>query len=336
VDESLPVWAQPHRFYLLDQRQRDVFTFGLVLTELRALRRVEGVRSFGRRFGFEWLPSLARGVRCEHERVGRRAESSMREFPAGELETFLFEKHGFRCPREFDLKRWAAAQKEPAGEPPDEALRTFARTDGAQIASWSLNAFNMIEVNLFEWARARERVPAGYALVARSRLKLTKMLHTLESVTDLDGRERWAHGYRSLHERVALELEDLAIRRPKPRICPLCRRVYIPLRPKQSICSTQIWEATSRRLVGRCTPRSESALWDAAEADDYRRRRKTRWTAMNRVRKRHGQNHPRTAQAIAEWEAWRRQNPPPRPPGRPLKPEPAGAEPPFHPGTDPG
>jgi hypothetical protein len=322
VDEFLPIWKQPHRFYLLDQGQREVFTFGLVMTELRSLKSVGGVRSFGRRFGFEWLPGLARGVR-------RESDASDPKFPSGELETFLFEAHGFRTPREFELDHWASAQENAGSEPPDAALREFARTDGVGIANWSRQAFRMFELNLFEWARARERVPIGYGRLARGRLSETQMAHTLESFHGLGGGERWGRGYESLYERVALELEDLAILRPKPRVCPLCQRVYIPLRANQSVCSNQVWDVLSRQLVRRCTPASERA-WDDVEAADYRRRRKTRWMAMNRARARYGPRDPRTADALASWDAWRRANPPSRPPGRPLKSTPA-AEPPFHP-----
>lgn len=337
MDAPLPIWAKPHRFYLLDERQREVFTLGLVLTELRGLRSLAGVRSFGRRFGFEWLPGLARGVHDERERArgrGRRRSEPVQERPPTGLERFLFEVHGFRSPREFDLDRWTAAQLHPVGEPPDEALREFATSDGALIAAWSRNAFTMIEVNLFEWARARERVHVGYGMAARTRLELTQMGHTLESVHDFEGHQHFARGYASLYERAALELEDLAIRRPKPRICPLCHRIYIPARANQSICGNQLWDATSRRLLRRCLPPGETDLWDAAEAAAYRRRRKTRWTAMNRVRKKYGQSHSETAKATEKWETWRRENPPPRPPGRPLKP--ASEEPPFHPEGESG
>lgn len=332
MDVPLPIWAKPHRFYLLDERQREVFTLGLVLTELRGLRSLEGVRSFGRRFGFEWLPGLAYGVRVERERAprrGRRRSEPKQEHPPSELARFLFDAHGFRSPREFDLDRWTAAQLNPASEPPEEALRDFAESDGALIAEWSRTAFTMIDLNLYDWARNRERVHMGYGMAARTRLELTQMTHTLESMHDFEGHQHYARGYASLYERAALELEDLAIRRPKPRICPLCQRVYIPARATQSICGNQLWDATSRQLVRRCVAPGETHIWDAAEAASYRRRRKTRWTAMNRVRQKHGQDDPLTKNALREWEAWRRENPPPRPPGRPLKP--LSEEPPFHP-----
>lgn len=53
---------------------------------------------------------------------------------------------------------------------------------------------------------------------------------------------------------------------------------------------------------------------------------------MNRVRQKYRPDHPLTKRAIHEWDAWRRENPPPRPPGRPLKP--ASDEPAFHPEAD--
>lgn len=200
--------------------------------------------------------------------------------------------------------------------------------------SWSANAFSLLEVSLSGWARARERVPLGYGAAAQRRLKETQMHHALRSVNAIDGSHHSAREYTTLYERAALEFEELAVPRSKPRICPLCYRVYIPLRPSQPICGNQIWDATSRRLVRRCTPLSEAAVYGAAEAAEYRKRRKTRWAAMNRVRARHGHGDRRTEDAVEQWEAWRTENPPPRKPGRPPRTAPEGGEPPFSPASN--
>lgn len=323
MDDFLPVWSQPHPFVLLDERQRDVFTFGLVMTEVRSLGHPDGVRAFGRRWGFEWLPGLSAGVQREIRR----------KLPPSELERFLLEQHAFLGPRHYDLDRWAAWD-ETAGEPGDEIIRDFALRHGAQIRRWAGNAFNMLETKLYTWARDRERVELGHGDAVRRRLKLTEMTHELTSVNAMDGSHHWAREYTTLYERAALEFEDLAVRRPRPRICPLCIRVYLPVRPGQPICGNQLWDATSRQLVRRCTPLSEAAVYGAAEAAEYRKRRKTRWAAMNRARKSYGHNDSRTEHAIEEWEAWRNENPPPRPPGRPRRIAPERAEPPFSPTGD--
>lgn len=73
------------------------------------------------------------------------------------------------------------------------------------------------------------------------------MPHVLTSVNAIDGSRRWARQYTSLYERAALEFEDLAVLRPRPRICPLCHRVFTPLRAGQPICGNQLWDALSRR-----------------------------------------------------------------------------------------
>ena len=180
-----------------------------------------------------------------------------------------------------------------------------------------------VEVKLRGWAQRRERVEQGHAEAARRRLALTEMQHRLTSVNTIDGSLRWTRQYASLYERVALELEDLAVRRPRSRICPLCNEVFVPLRSGQSICGNQIWDALSRRLVRRCTPLEERAVYSGAEAAEYRKRRKTRWAAMNRARKKYGHGDARTKRAIKKWEQWRDENPSPRPRGRPPKPAPA-------------
>lgn len=322
VDDFLPVWAQPHRFALLDQRQRGVFTFGLVFSEVRVLASAEGVRWFGRRYGFEWLDGLSAGVR--RELALEPSESS--------VATYLREAHGIGGPNQLIADGWDRWDGR-AGEPSEDILESFAAADGVLIRKWASNAFSLVDASLGNWARARERVATGYESAAQRRLKLTRMPHDLRSVNAIDGSHHWARRYDTLHERVALELEDLTVRRPRPRICPLCNRVYIPLRPGQPICGNQIWDASSRRLVRRCTPPSEVKAYDAAEAAIYQRQRKTRWAAMNRVRKTRGQRHPDTEKAIAEWEAWREENPPPRRPGRPPRTT-ETAKPPFSPAGD--
>jgi hypothetical protein len=152
------------------------------------------------------------------------------------------------------------------------------------------------------------------------------MPHALSSVRAIDGSERWARQYQTLYERVALEFEDLAVRRPTPDICPLCERIYIPHRPTQAICGNQVWDAASREPVRLCFDESEGEDDHPIDAADYRRRRKTRWAAMSRARAKYGARDPRTKQALAEWQRWRIENPPPRRPGRPRT-----AKPPFRP-----
>jgi hypothetical protein len=319
VDDFLPIWAQPHRFALLDERQRPVFTFGLVLTELRSLAYADGVRSFGRRFGYEWLPGLSEGVHRELKRVT----------PEDDLATFLSERHGMSGPGVLTLSGWKGWDGE-AGEPTDEIVGSFAEAHGMPIRRWSGRALALLDASVAGWALARERVPDRYGVAARRRLQATKMQHALRLVDGGDGHQHWARGYETLYERVALELEDLALQRPKPRICTLCKRVFIPLRPNQSICSGQVWDALSGTLLRHCTPPTATAH-SAVEAADYRKRRKTRWAAMRRARARYGDDDPRTAEAVNEWESWREQNPPLRPPGRPRKLARQGDEAPFRP-----
>jgi hypothetical protein len=324
VDDFLPVWAQPHRFWLLDDPRREVFTFGLVLTELRSLAHPKGVRSVGTRFGYEWLAGLSEDVQRE---TGESLALS-------DLQVFLHEERGIVGPSRLDVGVEVdyAAPKEL----PDAVLESFAETHGRLIRTWaSAKRFNLVDASLGNWALARERVPRGHEVAARRRLEQTEMRHELVLVHGADRSQRWARRYRSLYERAALELEDLAVRRPRPRICPLCNRVFIPLRPGQAICGNQLWDALSGKLVRPCTPPDKIAVYGAAAAADYRKRRKTKWAAMARTLKKHGHGDPRTDAAFTEWEAWKKENPPPRPRGRPPKTTPA-SEPPYRPGPDAG
>jgi len=203
------------------------------------------------------------------------------------------------------------------GRPPDEVLEEFAETHGRLIRSWSLNAFNMLEIRLHDWARSRKRVEHGYGAAAQQRLTKTAMPRELESVNGSDGSHHWASRYASLYQRVALELEQLAIRRPRPHLCPLCKRPFIPIRPGQRTCANNTWDTHTRRLVARCTPPQDTQTYDTAASQIHATQRKTHWARMNRARQTYGPDHPRTHKAIQAWNAWQAANPPPRPPGRP-------------------
>ena len=318
VEDLLPIWAQPHSFALLHDGQREVFTFPLVLAELPSLGRLQGVRSLGRQVGFEWLPGLSDGVQRE----------TKRRFPRSELELFLEKEHGIAWPTRLSPDDGKGHDR-TAGEPDDDILRAFARGHGANISRWAANAFDTLRANLADSARAQERVPPGLGSAARQRLRLTGMRHTLRPVYARDGSEHWAREYGTLYERVALELEDLAIRRPIPDTCPVCDRLYIPIVPTQAVCGNQLWDVQNRSIVRLCMDASEAPVSRDAEAADYRTRRKSRWAAMNRARDKYGEHDPRTKQAIAEWETWRDKNRPPRQPGRPR-----GASPLFSPVVD--
>jgi hypothetical protein len=307
VEQLLPVWAHPHTSWRLaeDDWPRPQFTFGLALLEVASLVTAERVGRFGRIWGFEWLVGLSAGVHQETKTA----------LPASELALFLAERHGIVGPRE--VNSVYALNEPPAGLPPDEVLEQYATEHGRTIRAWAVNAFSGVEARLSGWARAREPIPTGYQAAASRRLKLTEMPAQLVSVNTIDGRLHWTRGYTTLHERVALELEDLAVRRPRPRICALCERPYIPLRPNQRVCATNLWDASSRRTIERCTPTSDTERYDEAAARLYKTARKTQWARMNRVRTAHGASDPRTHEAIREWEKWQEANPSPRPRGRP-------------------
>lgn len=309
MEGSLPVWAQPHRFWQLPEQQlaRHVFTFGLVMPDLRLLRAAEGVRMFGERWGYEWLPELSAGV---HQELRLPVERSG-------LELFLRDAHGLATST--TLNRIPA---DPAGPPSDTLLAEFADSHGALISEWSLNAFNMMEVRINSWARTRERVERGHEHAAVRRLKLTAMPRRLVVVHTIEGRQRWAAEYTTLYQRVALELEDLAVRRPRLQRCPLCQRAFVPIRKHQNVCATSIWDQGSRKLVARCVPDMSQQTVEQAASVIHARERKAHWARMNRVHRKYGHGHERTKQAELKWAAWQKANPPPRPRGRPPAPTP--------------
>ena len=142
TDDFLPVWADPVAASLsLDQRQRGVFTFGLVFSEVRALASAEGVRWFGRRYGFEWLDGLSAGVR--RELALEPSESSDG--------TFLREAHGIGGPNQLIVEGWDRWDGR-AGEPSEAILESFAAADGVLIRKWASTAFSLVDASLGNWA----------------------------------------------------------------------------------------------------------------------------------------------------------------------------------------
>jgi hypothetical protein len=309
VEQLLPVWAHPHTSWRLAENDwpRPQFTFGLALPEVFRLGSAAGVRAVGSYWGYEWLTGLSAGVHQE----------TNTPLPPNELERFLAERHGVTGPNEVNAV-YALGQP-PAGLPPDEVLEQFATNHGRAIRDWARNAFNGIEARLGGWAKARQAVESGHQWAAERRLKLTAMPTRLVSVNSIDGHLHWARGYATLYERVALELEDLTVRRPRPRICPLCERPFIPLRSSQRVCANSLWDENTRRPFQRCTFGSDPATFDEAAARLYKTARKTQWARMNRVRNAHGANDPRTHKAIRDWEQWLKDNGAPRPRGGPRR-----------------
>jgi hypothetical protein len=308
VDAPLPVWARPHSFWQLRQGDwpRPVFTFGLAMIELHLLRAPNGVRHVGERWGYEWLPELSHAVQREVQRP----------LPPSALEAFLRDKHGFESATVMNMTSMSETAKE-AGLPTEEMLAGFAEHDGRLIQRWAMNAFNGLETKLPGWARTRERVESGYQDAALRRLANTAMPRELVAVHTIEGKQRWAARYASLYQRVALELEDLATRRPRMQRCPLCQRPYIPIRPGQRVCATSIWDTNSRRSVARCLENPDVETVTDAESEIHTRQRKANWARMNRTRARYGHSDPRTQRALQDWQQWQTENPPPRPRGRP-------------------
>jgi hypothetical protein len=316
VSAFLPVWAQPHRFRaihldpgsvgLVHPSQLGVFTFGLILNDLHTLTSAEGVRRFGRRWGYEWLPDLSAGVQHEqHEPL-----------PQSQLAAFLSDRAGFGPNRTLWLD-FLNDEHATTSDPDDAILSQFAETDGALIHQWALNAFYGLDLHLRGWAQQARRVGSGYRHAATKRLDAQQIPHRLTEVTAIDGKRRPARRYDSLYERAALELEDLAVLQPRLRTCPLCHQPYVPITTNQHVCATNLYLTHRPTPIGRCVPTIDPETQAQAERDDYRRRRKTAWTRARRAQQRHHPDSTETKRALAKWESWQRDNPPPRRPGRP-------------------
>ena len=324
---SLPIWAQPHPFRaihldpasvgLTHPSQLEVFTFGLVLADLHTLAAPEGVRRFGRRWGYEWLPSLAADV---------RNEQNLKRGPT-RLQRYLIDSAGFNMSRGMALGFYAD-ENATTSDPDEKTLTAFANTDGTIIREWALNAFGGLDRHLGGWADGRRRVESGYEQAAVRRLEAARIPHRLVEAITISGEREPARAYTSLYQRAALELEDLAVLQPRLRACRLCHQAFIPLRKEQQVCAHNVYLARGRTTIARCVPSLTEDRRAQAERDDYRRRRKTAWTRMRRTQQRHGIESAHATNALAEWELWKESNPPPRPRGRPalapLPPDSAG------------
>lgn len=318
----LPIWAQPHSFRAIHLDPRSVglthpselrvFTFGLVLPDLHTLATPEGVKRFGRRWGYEWLPSLAADV---------RNELKLKPGPT-RLQRYLTDRAGFNHTRGMTLDFYAD-EIATTSDPDDKTLAAFASSDGTIISTWALNAFGGLDHHLGRWASSKTRVEPGYQQAASRRLSEAQIPHRLVEVTTIGGKREPARAYTTLYQRAALELEDLAVLKPRLRTCRLCHQPFIPLRKDQQVCAQNLYHAQTRTTLARCVSAITQDTHTQAERDDYRRERKTAWTRMRRTQQRHGTDSSEAIDALAEWERWKRANPPPRSPGRPpLTPSP--------------
>ena len=271
--------------------------------EVASLVTVQRVLRFGAFWGYEWLVGLSAGV---HREVNT-------PLPPSELQLFLAERQELTVrTRSMPCTRLASHQ------PGCRRTRCsqYATDHGRTVRQWARDAFSGIDgppIPLGQSAPAHpNRLSGGRRTPTRTDPVQSRLL-----VNSIDGKLHWARGYTTLHERVAIELEDLAVRRPRPRICALCERPFVPLRSSQRVCAYQ--------PLGRTHPPHDRTMHPKRRPPDLRRGRRA--SAQDCPQDPLGTNESRTKrtrrqrstdpEAIREWDEWLQAIPSPRPRGRP-------------------
>jgi hypothetical protein len=299
-NQLLPIWAQPHSFFLHGGRV-SVFTFGLAMPAIRSLGSAAGAAEFGERFGYEWLATLADAFTAGDEK--------------SQLNQYLEQQYGILGP--VRVKDRFLTEAPRTRMVPDDVLQVFATEEGARIGEWAVNAFGGLDRNLYDSAKRRARVPTGYEHQAEYFFETVEQRQgqpfrrRLVSVHRVDGGAAWGDGYQTILERLALEFQDLAIRRPQLRLCRRCGRLYVPFRRTDPpYCWGRLW--SGGRFVRDCLAGREAPPERLADdRERWRRQYKKRKARVYRRRDHYGAQHALTIKAERELEDWKDENPPP-------------------------
>jgi hypothetical protein len=129
-------------------------------------------------------------------------------------------------------------------------------------------------------------------------------------------RGRTVYGFRTktLLERLALEVQDLYLRRPRIRRCVFCDALFVP-RSNELNCRWTLWDAKTHKAVQQCATAEMTESWITAHASasgaseidrDRERERKRIDQRVFRALRRSGNNfeHPDVKNALAEREAF--------------------------------
>ena len=317
------VWKLPHGFALIDVADSrptsppvDALTYGPIGADLIALTQPTSkvITRLGRSLGFEWITSLAWDE-----------PALQRDEPA--LTLYLREQYGIRpgfAVKPFTVRRGELVRPRHKVLPA-ELIDEFVASRAGQLAHIG-TAIQGAMHPLFEVAQGAtwpgpDQDPREWAA---SRLNALEPAFSFRRMTTVDGsRSFYAIESPDLYTRALREIIELFDQRPPLRICPRCKRLYVPDTAAQKSCRRFTWIARTRELLTTCDPDAPITTHATARRDRQARRTEYKRLEMRarRAIERHGPTDEQAVKARNEFEAWKEANPAAST-GRPPKPIP--------------
>jgi hypothetical protein len=313
----LPTWRLPHLFlHIRAARERlpdpaNVFTYGLLLPEVLRVDSFADQR-VRMRVGVGWLGTL-----LDRDPLGHANPP-----PQGPLTRFFAEQP---IAAVFNLKR---------GDLLPKAILHALASPAAQVAREDVeHAFGRFARDINTAADKGARPSANLATDAALVTGTHGPRAAFATFREPKG-GRTVYGFRAdtLSERLALEVQDLYLHRPRLRRCVFCDAVFVP-RNNELNCRWALHDASSHDPLEQCATDEMIEQWNTTHSDasktsdserDRDRERKRIDQRVYRALKKTGNDfkHPDVERVLAEREAFKDHNVKKRgPKGRPVTAE---------------
>jgi hypothetical protein len=296
-----------------------VFTFGPVAADLAALAEpsYDTVVRLGRTLGFEWLVSLVE--------IDRPPEI---DEPA--LAVFLREHYALRpgvAPNPYGVRAGKLVRRRPRALPA-QLISEFVAGEAGRLEHWG-TTLQWLVAPLLSAARGRPKA------AQRQQQRAAELLNAIDAPIRVrrlydQQSEQTLYGLvpTNLYARALLELIELYNDTPPVAICARCKRLFVPQRKGERYCRRYIWPTGAREQIAGCLSEYTKATQAQLASDARRREYKRLQMRVVRLAATHGETHPRTKEAHADFEEWKRTHPVDR--GRrptPIPPDPVPATP---------
>jgi hypothetical protein len=294
-----PTWLVPHSFvHIRAARERlpdpaNVFGYGLLLPEVLRTVTLADPRT-RMRVGVSWLGTL-----LDRDPLGLADPP-----PKGPVSRFFAER---TIEAVFNPKR--------GGLLPKSILNALA-APAARVAQEDVSrAFGRFAYDIEQTSRTGTRPSMKLARDAALITGTHGPRIAFANYRD-PKRGRTVYGFhaKTLFERLALEVQDLYLRRPMLRRCVFCDAVFVP-RQNELNCRWALWDAETHRRLAECATEEMVDHWNATHAGtsrsdserDRERERKRIDQRVHRALRRAGNNYhdPEVQNALAEREAFK-------------------------------
>jgi len=295
--DTTPSWLVPHSFWRPSAGGSNwelVATYGLFAPLL-----------------FDADVSTAEGVRQLAERAGLAALATIASPPA---------RNAAAVRKWLDGMEAAEAHgKRPPGPPSDAVVRSVGA--GLQTLRTEIAPLTRLIAAAAEAGDDLDPLrPRADAELVECLERLSDVYYRgglrLEQMRRRDGTPTWAFNFRSLQERVVVELLDIFTIGVRLRRCTFCRRVTIGKNRRERECYFGLWTLPNWKHAEPCAPAAD-AFNEHISATEHQRTRKRLWA--NQARKAGTVEEAAAKKLLESYMSKHRQQPGPkaRPPRRP-------------------